>query len=702
MSETIHPPAGARILVAEDEDSIRNNILRLLKIEGYDPVGASDGKQALGLVQSQHFDLVLTDINMPILGGFDLLRAIRNRPPLTTIPVVILTALDDRASYRRGMSLGANDYLSKPFTRAELLEAVQAQLKQRHSAEEMIDKRIEQAVEAQEQRLSQLFSQSMAGRSSDKWAMFEHQDAISDESRNASVLFSDIRGFTTLAERLTAADVAEMLAAYYARASQPILHNGGQCIKFIGDGVMAVFTDAPSGNPLPHARRALSCALGMVLAAQEFQQWLSQRFKEITLPPFAIGVGVHSGDVMFCKIGTLHTSEITVIGDTVNIASRLEGQSKLLGWSVVSSQDCAIAAGEGVQLGRQTIVVVKGREAPVHINEVMGITANLQDRIHGMASLAERADDIRKALETNASVTARAVKDALTTSMLQLKALESGRAPDAPEVHVKGYAIHRRIGTGGMSEVFLGSHPRFGQEVVLKLVNTHQRGQPDLLQRFVNECALLSRIHHPNVVRIFEQGFSDDFAYLSMEFFASGDLSQRLKSGKFAPQQAVQWLGQAAEALAVIHAMGIVHRDVKPQNFMLRADSSLALTDFGIAKMILTSTNTGDMGYTRHGEIVGTPFYLSPEQIKGEAISAASDTYALGAIAYELFAGRKPYTAESLEALLGQHLYAAVPSLPAQWSHLQGWLDKAMAKDPKARFPSARQMHDELQAAGLP
>ena len=156
------------------------------------------------------------------------------------------------------------------------------------------------------------------------------------------------------------------------------------------------------------------------------------------------------------------------------------------------------------------------------------------------------------------------------------------------------------------------------------------------------------------------------------------------------PRQALSLLAQAAEALAEIHRLGIVHRDVKPANMMLRADGTMVLADFGIAKRY-----TGDMARTVHGEFFGTPYYISPEQANGKPATERSDIYSLGIIFYEMLMNQRPFDGNSIVELITQHVHAPVPRLPDALTDYQGLLDGMLAKDPAERLQNA----DEVLAA---
>ncbi|MCZ8254328.1 MAG: response regulator, partial [Polaromonas sp.] len=247
------------ILIVEDDDAIRNNIVRLLKLEGFETAAAPDGRQGLEQARASKPDLIISDVGMPGMNGFELLAALRADRALANTPFMLLTALDDRESMRRGMTAGADDYLSKPFSRAELLDAVSAQLKKKARVREAIDSE----VAAGEARLRADFSSRISGGApaAVPVPIPIPASAETEELSSATVLVASIRNFTSLAEKLSAAEVSRLLTEYFERTSEPVLKNSGKHIKFIGDGLMAVFSDTITGSPLPASRRAISAAL---------------------------------------------------------------------------------------------------------------------------------------------------------------------------------------------------------------------------------------------------------------------------------------------------------------------------------------------------------------------------------------------------------------------------------------------------------
>ena len=225
--------------------------------------------------------------------------------------------------------------------------------------------------ERERSRIRQIFGRYVSEQVVDALMKSDVRPELGGQTQAMTVLFSDIRNFTTISEQLSAKEVVEMLNTYFQRACAPLLDQGGSIDKFIGDAIMVEF-----GSPLPvddHALRAVKAALALRNVARDFSQWLTDRFPERDLPPFAIGVGLHSGDAVIGNIGSSLRMEFTAIGDTVNLASRLEGMTKQLGCVILASESTITAAGPSVVCGRSEVVCVKGRKQSVRVFEVVDI-----------------------------------------------------------------------------------------------------------------------------------------------------------------------------------------------------------------------------------------------------------------------------------------------------------------------------------------
>ncbi len=251
--------------------------------------------------------------------------------------------------------------------------------------------------------------------------------------------------------------------------------------------------------------------------------------------------------------------------------------------------------------------------------------------------------------------------------------------------YLKGYRHVRRIAAGSVSEMFLAESIEAGTLVALKVTRDVRRtdGVDQNFERFLQEYEIVNGIRHPSIVRLYDLGITDDYAYLVMEYFSHGDLRTQM-NGPMAPVRALSYALEVCHALEAIHNAGILHRDLKPGNVMLRDDGSIALIDFGLAKQ-----RALEMEITDKGLIFGTPHYMSPEQGHGRPTDARSDIYSLGVVLYEMLTATKPFDADNAMALIYRHAKQPVPQLPEALQSLQPLLERMLAKQPDDRYESA-------------
>lgn len=259
---------------------------------------------------------------------------------------------------------------------------------------------------------------------------------------------------------------------------------------------------------------------------------------------------------------------------------------------------------------------------------------------------------------------------------------------------VKGFRAVRRLHSGDLSMVYLAQNAdgELAAVKVLRQLSDEGEQRDRVFNRFVQEYQLIAQLKHPGVVSISDLGVADDHAFIIMEYLAAGSLAERLGQ-PLPPSRAIDYVRQIAAALGVAHAAGILHRDLKPTNIMFRADGSLALIDFGLAKALrLEAAITGS------ARIFGTPFYMSPEQGYGDDLDGRTDIYSLGVIFYEMLTGRLPYVGSSAFGVIYQHQQAPRPVLSAALGSYQNLIDQMLAADPAQRFADTQALLAALPA----
>jgi beta-lactam-binding protein with PASTA domain/tRNA A-37 threonylcarbamoyl transferase component Bud32 len=257
------------------------------------------------------------------------------------------------------------------------------------------------------------------------------------------------------------------------------------------------------------------------------------------------------------------------------------------------------------------------------------------------------------------------------------------------------YRILKRIGSGGMADVYLAEDEVLGRRVAIKILNERHAGDDQFIERFRREAQSAAALSHPNVVAIYDRGEAEGTYYIAMELLDGRNLKELIVArGPAPPKIVVEYARQILAALAYSHRHTIVHRDIKPHNVVVDGDGRVKVTDFGIAR-------GGASQMTEVGSIVGTAQYLSPEQARGEAVDPRSDLYSLGIVMYELLTGSVPFTGDSPVEIAMKHLSATAPPPSEVREGVPRELDlvvmRALAKDPDDRYASAEEMDADLE-----
>ena len=253
----------------------------------------------------------------------------------------------------------------------------------------------------------------------------------------------------------------------------------------------------------------------------------------------------------------------------------------------------------------------------------------------------------------------------------------------------KGYELLRELGDSTRACVWLAYSQALRHEVALKISKPALEELHEY-QSFAREHAAIAALRHSSVVALYDYGLHEGHEYLAMEYFPCGDLKRRLLH-PISPPECLDYAHRIATALQVVHAGGLLHRDLKPPNIMLRADGAVVLIDFGLAKRVDSDSTSTAIGVLR-----GSPFYMSPEQVSGRPLDVRSDLYSLGVLFYEMLTGNRPYTGLTAMDVMHQHVKGERPELPAHLAAYDPVLKRLMAVDPEHRYPDATAVMEDL------
>ena len=368
------------IVLMEDDAATRMLVASVLKKDGCEVLTTENGSAGLALVHKHQPDLVISDIQMPVMDGFAMLQLLRADPALAAIPVILLTSLQERAHMRIGMTSGADDYITKPFRPGELREAVSAQLNRREiravAQAVAVEDAVSYALDDQKHKLAQIYEKKLAAELSEKWPS---QDAAKEDEKfpNATILFVDVLNYSALAERLTTEELSETVRKFYSNAGDTVHLFGARHMQFVGEALLAVFVGTTDTLSVNHGLRAARAALGLVDAARRVQKYLEGQFAHRQLPSFGVSVALHSGAVALAKLEDPLRGEIRIlpVGDAVNCTLLLQKQASRKGWVVAASVPMLRSVTGAVKTGARALIPLPGRSFPIDAAELLSLTA---------------------------------------------------------------------------------------------------------------------------------------------------------------------------------------------------------------------------------------------------------------------------------------------------------------------------------------
>jgi adenylate cyclase len=335
-----------KLLIADDEVFNLDYLEQELEDSDFEIITAGNGLEALAQTRKQLPDLILLDIMMPFMDGFAVLRELKADPLLRDIPVIVISAAHDLGSVVEGIKQGAEDYLPKPFEPTLLHARIAASLEKK-------------SLRDQQRKLLHTFATEEVAEQ-----LMKEGFALGGQNIEASIMFADIRSFTTYTEQHEAADVVELLNSYFAAMFVPISDHGGIVNQIIGDGLMALFgTLEKKGD---HHTQAVLTALDMMAVLEEFNRSRDAK-NESTI---RIGIGIASGRVIAGYAGTQHRATYTCVGDAVNLAARIEAHTKVAGCPILIDEETRLHLPESLPVRLLDEVLFKGKTVPVKIYSV--------------------------------------------------------------------------------------------------------------------------------------------------------------------------------------------------------------------------------------------------------------------------------------------------------------------------------------------
>ncbi|HEX7151774.1 MAG TPA: protein kinase [Thermoanaerobaculia bacterium] len=506
--------------------------------------------------------------------------------------------------------------------------------------------------------LEELYN-SMAARA-------EEREAIPARTNEAAtldygtVLVTDLRGLPATVGEGDATNVISVIAAAMRVQEKEVERQDGEVREIVGHRLVSVFR---GDRGIIHAIRA-SRAMNEELASLQ--------------PPMTVGVGISTGEFVTGSVNLNNESGLAIVGDAPLLAMLFAWHAPT-GYAYISYETAQAAGAEVLGAVQREEVKLRWLAQPLPVASLPLVSVNTS---------------MMRAIGSSTST--------MATMRLDGSSLPVSNVPaDLVTGHLFAgrYRIEQILGRGGMGVVYKASDTQLDEVVAIKtLPGDVMQRSPEDLERFKREIRLARRITHRNVLRTYDYGEAEGVYFISMEFVRGYTLSELLDEApnrQMAPRVAVGIARQICRGLQAAHEQGIIHRDIKPQNVLIDAKGEVKLMDFGIARM--TETNEA---MTQAGLIVGTPHYMSPEQVQGKALDPRSDVYSMGILMYEMLVGRRTFESSSLTGVLTAHITEKpVPPIdirPDIGRELNAIVLRCLTKETKERYADAGALLTDL------
>jgi class 3 adenylate cyclase len=355
--------AAARVLVVDDVELNRSMLSRRLERKGFEVETAEGGQEAIDKIASTPYDIILLDIMMPDVSGYDVLTEVRKKHSPLELPIIMATAKDAGEDIVSAFKLGANDYITKPIDFPVALARIETQLSRKRAMEE--SRRLTAELERHNQFIRKTFGRYLSREVVESLLATPEGLQLGGEKRNITIMMSDLRGFSAMSEKLDPEQVVTLLNNYLGKMADIVTRYNGTIDEFIGDAILALF-----GAPIAReddAERAVACALEMQLAMQE----VNEENRRAGFPELEMGIALNTGECIVGNIGSQKRAKYGVVGSHVNLTGRIE--SYTVGGQILISKSTAEAVGSELKLGDELHLGAKGFKEPVTVYDLLGL-----------------------------------------------------------------------------------------------------------------------------------------------------------------------------------------------------------------------------------------------------------------------------------------------------------------------------------------
>ena len=655
-----------KIILVEPDTVLREWCRLHLESERFYVSAFEDVHLALEAVRHQLPDLLLiiaTDLHAG--AAFALAAAVRSSVHTALVPILFLVPSNDAEAFAHAVSIEPQGAISKPVTRSVLLSTVAMLLKKANEGAADGD-----SARSALQSTGELRAAAAAGT------------GLVLDSRHATVLVVVLRNFVSLARALSAKTLDSLLRRFSAAAREAILEHEGWIVRADATGLVVLFEEVPRADR-SHASRAIESALAVLVAARRAKAQTAAHLNNVSLPDLSVGCGVHTGDVVIARLSAGSQLGLTLAGQTADLAHRLNGRAKGLGWSVAASESTVAAAGARFQFGRQGSLTDADHGVTLALSEVLGPNPGTA-RPGELPYMAE----IREAVLANTMLATLAgdvdQSTADRTIMVQGKpAREDQTLPELPDRQVV-----RRVGQKRYVTTLLATHLPTSREEIVKLARFREMS-PRFVDAYLEHYQKLSNVEQRNVATVYEIERMSQGGFVALEFLPGGDLSEAIRK-KLPVGVSLNCLAQMCLALDAIHDIGMVHGALRAEHFHFRRDRVLVLADFNVTEHVSDALG---LAYP----VDGNPNARPAARNSAPLPRPRADFEALGKILHAMLTGEIARVSGTDNESQADDLHRAT-RLPLALSPLQPCLDGLLGTNTERSVDRAEDVLVELLA----